>query len=63
MSKSHPQRPEMTHNEECWKYGHHHYECAIRKIAELKIVNANLLHDNLQLSRDVDRATMFPGKH
>ena len=63
MTKRKPQRAEMEHSSDCWKYGQHHYECALRKINELQIINANLQHDNLSYSRDVDRLEMFPGKH
>lgn len=34
MTKRKPQRAEMEHNDECWKYGQHHYECALKKIEQ-----------------------------
>jgi hypothetical protein len=30
-----------THGPDCWKFGHNHYECALRKIEEIKATVEN----------------------
>lgn len=37
---SHPVERQRTHGEKCWAWGHHHYACALARIADLEGQNA-----------------------
>ncbi len=67
MGEPKPQRLEITHNEECWKYGQHHYECAVEHVgriqAELDYYRMRSDDQAIQLSYYNDNTNPPWGKH
>ena len=52
-----PQRALVTHNSECWKYGQHHYECALRKIVHQQVTISALTNQLTSSIYDVPEVT------
>ena len=53
----------ITHNNECWSYGQHHYECAMNYIHDLETRILDLEASLIRQYQDFERSEKNFGNH
>ena len=56
-------RAQITHNDSCWSYGQHHYDCSVRYIQELQERIAELEDNLIRQFQDFERSEKNFGNH